>query len=1488
MTLLHIPQFQEYLGEKVSLYLSDYLDTKVEVGSIELGLLNQTTINDVIIYDHEGNAAIKISKASSRVEFLSIFSDEINLSTVNLYGMTSTLSRRDKTSDLNIQFLIDKLKGGDTEKPGTPRIHLNNLIVRNGELSYNDYSVVSQEGLLDVNHLNISDLNLDISLINLHPDSLDISLKELTFTETKSNFSIYSSKVRISSDRDRYYLHNPSIQTGNSIIESSIIEISKPSLSGVPISIYGNLTNTTITPADFAAIIPLAKEFTNTVSLSTEFHYSDNDISLQNLLLSVSDNILSIDGDLHVSGIKTREISLNSKCRDMSIETGKLPPYLRLFHLPESTINTLSTLGTLNIKGVTSYKDKKIATNSIIELNAGCLSIDGIYEPEKLTAHLSSPLLSLSEIIPETGLRDVGMDMDVDLQLSPTSPSGLLKGTIHHIGYKDYDINNISIDGQFNQDSFSGLLSIHDREIDLSFNGLLEGIKDRPYHMDATLSVNHFSPATYGLKGKASQNSYDFTATADLTGSTIDDITGFLHISDLKIQTPSSSYALNEIRLDIPQNSVLQKQMSLTSDIGVVSIVGMLDHHTILATLKKIPSVIIPGFGSDSYVQSNGKDNFQFSLKLNDHPFLHSLLPYSYEFSSPINIEGNVNSIQDIYSLYLKSASLTYDAHTIDNLDLHYQSEDETYHLSLTGNYSKDEKSYDADIQLSGKGQEFSSTASLQILQEKPISGKFKINGHYNLSENRPMVRFSMSPSTVNMENRQLNVQASSIEIDKERVSIRSLEIANEGKSLTVNGILSEDSTECLTADLNGSPMGSIFELLNTKIKNLDGYVYGKCNVYNILSSPKIDANMTVQDLKFKDYLVGNAYITANWDNQEEGIRLRTQIIGEDYSAEDRLALIDGYIFTSKEELELSTKLRNIDATILEKLIGRTFKSITGKISADVGIRGPFKDVQIIGSGTADATLTLRATNVGYKVSPEDKIGIRTNSFEFDHIHVTDKSGHRNVLNGRVGHTGFKDFSYTFDMEMDDLLVYEETNFNNDKFKGTIYADGRFHLDGSDGHPLRINADITPSSGSEFSYDAATPDAITGSNFLQFDEKAPSDSLLISQHIDPGWYWSQKESLSDDDDENLKQKYRGDIFMDIGIRMNHNCPVKLRMDNVEDGYITTYGTGDLQAEYHNKGSFTLNGTYKIDSGKYRLYLQDIIYRDLLLQNGSQVVFNGNPFDADIHLICWYTLNSVPLTDLTSVTYTQNNRIKVICELDITGKLGNMAFNFDLNLPNVSDETRQIVRSYISTEEEMNKQMIYLLGFGRFFTNEYARVNGETNTNQAVNNLLSSTLSGQLNQMLTNAIGSESKWNIGTGLSTGERGWEDMDVEGNLSGRLLDDRLLINGNFGYRDNSMTNTSSFVGDVDVKWRLSPNGNTYLKAYNLTNDRYFTKSTLNTQGIGATYQKDFESWKDLFRRKKKRNEKFGDTITTKSSVISPSVPDSGLLILQKDTTR
>jgi hypothetical protein len=83
-------------------------------------------------------------------------------------------------------------------------------------------------------------------------------------------------------------------------------------------------------------------------------------------------------------------------------------------------------------------------------------------------------------------------------------------------------------------------------------------------------------------------------------------------------------------------------------------------------------------------------------------------------------------------------------------------------------------------------------------------------------------------------------------------------------------------------------------------------------------------------------------------------------------------------------------------------------------------------------------------------------------------------------------------------------------------------------------------------------------------------------------------------------------------------------------------------------------------------------------------------------------------------------------------------------------------------------------------------------------------------------------------------------------------------LLVNGNFGYREKYYTQRN-FISDVSVEYLLTKNGSISLKAYNQANDRYFVQSSLNTQGIGIQFKRDFNYFSDLFMwLKPKRKQK------------------------------
>ena len=374
---------------------------------------------------------------------------------------------------------------------------------------------------------------------------------------------------------------------------------------------------------------------------------------------------------------------------------------------------------------------------------------------------------------------------------------------------------------------------------------------------------------------------------------------------------------------------------------------------------------------------------------------------------------------------------------------------------------------------------------------------------------------------------------------------------------------------------------------------------------------------------------------------------------------------------------------------------------------------------------------------------------------------------------------------------------------------------------------------MTTDRNTNFVYIKDNVSSAANTQFIKYVDKTPRRAVLDSINLTSDYELAQQEIQQEEESHT-------DIRLNLLVEATPNATMKIVMDPIAGDYISGRGSGNIRTEFYNKADdVKMFGSYRISQGVYKFSLQEVIRKDFVIKNGGTITFNGAPLDANLDIQASYTVNSASLNDLIpeeSSSIIQQPNVKVNCIMNLSGILVRPTIKLGIELPNERDEVQTLVRNYISTEEQMNMQILYLLGIGKFYT-EDARNNQNSNVMSSV---LSSTLSGQLNNALSQVF-ETNNWNIGTNLSTGDKGWTDMEVEGILSGQLLNNRLLINGNFGYRDNPMANTN-FVGDFEAEWLINRSGDIRLKAYNETNDRYYTKTNLTTQGVGIMYKKDF----------------------------------------------
>ena len=1466
--VLHVPVVQRKMGDLAATQLGELLGTEVSVGRVDWGFLNRIIIDDFAMRDREQRPLLRVSRMAVSVDLAALSRGRIDITTVQLFGAKLTLSKPTQEAPLNCQFVLDALSSSDDEDESPPdvRLAVRTLLVRGCTVRYDVADAQEKPGQFDVNHLHLEDIALTaaIDLRGLTPiPAGSIDVKRFSFVEAHSGLALTNLRfgVEIGDGEDvrpgaqageqvwQVQVSPIRLSTRQSAIETGALRFELSTDSLKMLSAEGTILPSTLGGEDLQRFglsgVPDLHLQTDRITLTQEGSWAIDGCSVQ--AGGAADPALTLLANISLA--LTPQLTVSADGIRMQTNSQHLCQQLSPWGLTSLETTPLAHLGDMMLTGELTVQGDSCGADFSLQTDVGEVSMQASY-CQALTGSLHGENIQLGHLLQSTDWGSATFDAQVR-QMSLAAgelPSGNLQATVEDLQFREYVYPAIGL--QANSDGGEAMVTLSvggDENISLSLQAAVQR-SAAAWEGGLKAVVRELNPFALNLTDAYPEEHFSGTLEAQLRAPDLAHVTGMVRVDSLAIRTPEEAFHLAELVLESQLEDDGMRRTELVGDFIDATLLSYGPPAAIRDAILRQTADWMPNamdWASASSPPRGAKEtasgSFALQARLTDSAILRHLSGKDIRLTGPLTLVANLTAKE--------SGDLALEANGIQaadgtryegvNLVLEGDSAGVAIEASASRHNTAGGHTY-AQLQAYAHADSLHTSLSLQQHGEANVAATLTSLTHFgNASDSLGRIQVSLQPSQLTVNDTVWRISPATIAIGQGHIAVHDLTIASiyGDRFLTVDGTVSDHGGDSLIADLGGIQVEYVLDLVDFHAVGFKGSASGRAIMHGFTSGmPNFSAHLQVDGFCLESANLGIADIHALWDYALPGVRIDAHIVDDSDTALVRITDCSGYVAPSSDDIQLKVSAQHTNAAFLGDYLGSIFRDVSGEANGVLNVVGPLGEINLVGDMSADVQMTLIPTGVTYHINPHDSLRLRPYKFDFNAVRISDDGGGEGVVNGWVTHRNVKNFAYQFDISMDHLTAYEEHEFNADKFMGKVTLDGSLNIRGSDGHPLYINADCTPRKGSFFAYDAASPDAITGGSFITFTTAA--DSLSESIAVDP-------VSL-----------YEGDIFMDMAIHLNPDCDIRLRMDNTDDGYISTQGTGELQAHYHNKSPFTLQGTYNIQSGSYRLYLQEIIYRDLALQSGSSVVFNGNPFDADIHLICHHTLPAVPLSDLTAdASVTSTGRAKVICILDITGKLGDMALDFDFELPNETEETKQLVRSLVYTPEERNMQMVYLLALGRFYSSEYARAYGQNANAQAVNNLLASTVSGQINQMLSAVIGTESNWHFGTGISTGDNGLEDLDVEGILSGRLFDDRLLINGNFGYRDNALTQNASFIGDFDLQWRLTPGGNTYVKAYNKANDRYFTKSSLNTQGIGISYQIDFDTWRSLFTRKRGR---------------------------------
>ena len=685
------------------------------------------------------------------------------------------------------------------------------------------------------------------------------------------------------------------------------------------------------------------------------------------------------------------------------------------------------------------------------------------------------------------------------------------------------------------------------------------------------------------------------------------------------------------------------------------------------------------------------------------------------------------------------------------------------------------------------------------------------------------------------------HVRPSNIIYSKNHLEVRNFAIQHDEQYLAINGTATKNAEDTLHIDLNDINVSYILNLVNFHSVEFSGAASGHGYLAGLFAdTPQTGADLTVKEFRFENGRMGTLYAHVGYNDTEGRIEIDAKAKDEG----DRSTIINGYVSPRHNYIDLGIQANNTRAEFMESFCNSFMDNVNADINGTVNVVGPLNNINLVGKAEVNGSVRISSLNTTYWMRG-DSVRFIPDEIKFLGDTIYDRNGNIGILTGSVYHKHLTNLSYDLNIEAHNLLAYDTHTFGDNTFYGTAYTTGECSIKGKSGE-VTIDIQATPNANSILVYNVTDRNELSNQEFIQWREHpSPSDSTDIA-------------ASDDDHSADNNRDVSTNIRLNFIINCNTDATIKLLMDERTGDYITLNGDGALRASYFNKGAFEIYGNYIVDHGIYKLTIQNILKKDFIFQKGGTIAFGGNPYNAALDLKALYVLNGVSLSDLNIGRSFSNNNIRVNCLMNVSGTPFSPKVDFSLDMPSLSNDAKQMVYSILNAEEEMNQQVLYLLAVGRFYnqgTNNSAgdNVPQYSQASLAMQSFLSGTISQQLNTVLSNVI-NNNNWNFGANISTGTEGFNNAEYEGLLSGRLLNNRLLINGQFGYRDKAYS-TTSFIGDFDLRYLLFPNGNLAVNVYNKTNDRYFTRNSLNTQGIGIIMKKDFNGFRDLFFNKKRK---------------------------------
>ena len=1047
-------------------------------------------------------------------------------------------------------------------------------------------------------------------------------------------------------------------------------------------------------------------------------------------------------------------------------------------------------------------------------------------QPVAINGTVSTDDLNIGKFIGKDFIKECTLGTEVRATLAKGNATAIIDTlNVSRLNVLDHDYTRIRAAGSYRDNSFDGRVVCDDPILNFLFSGRLnlsKTVDDALYRFYASigyadLHAMHLDPRADSKMSVRSINANyirhakgELSGTAEADGIILTNNLGSNDIGSISLSSFSDG-GYNELELD---SSFANAFFSGSDNIGTM--------------LKQVKDLVLNSQTGALFAagrDNGGIGNYRVDIDLGDSSGLLSFLAPGVFVSRNTSLRLRVDGSGTLKGT-LSAPQLAYNDKYIKDLNVGINNGGDAINLTLNGSeigIGKMLRLEDNTLTVYAQDNLIGLGYSFDNGEQEGFKGDLYFTA--DVSESRPgepVISARNLASSLRIRGEDWNILPADFRYTPDGLKISGLEISNGSQAVSVAGGISKAAADTLSMNLNSVDISLINQFAGKDLA-LSGLLSGKA----ILTSPlKQDMglllNLTGEETCIAGLPLGTLRIGSSWVESDDrfNLVLRNSLDGKtNINAR-------GSIYSGTKSLEMTAALNDLNLGYASPFLESVFSRMEGRLNGTVSAEGPITGIGLSSRDLtlSDGILKVAFTNVQYDI--DGPLHIDRSGLHFDNMNIRDSHNGRGTLAGGIDLSDFRNIRMDTRIRLDDIECLNTSEKDNPTFYGQVFGSGRMNITGPL-NDLMLDIDATTTRRGSFHIP------------LNSGGKGASGDLLIFKEADTTAFLAEGYQVPFEP----ARKKKSNLGVRLRVNATPDVEASLEIDKAMGNVLTGNGSGTISLDIRPaKDIFAINGDYTLNRGNFHFNAMGIAQKDFAILDGSSIKFNGDIMDSDLDIDARYSIKT-SLASLISDTTSVTTRRLVECDLNISDRLRSPKLSFGINVPDLDPTVKSQVESALSTEDKIQKQFIALLVTNNFLPDEQS---GIVNNSNILYSNISNIMANQLNNILQKL---EIPVDLGLKYQESSSGNSLFDVA--LSTQLFNNKVVVNGNIGNRQNKGGLNDDVVGDLDIEVKLDKRGQVRLNLFSHSADDYTNYLDLTQRnGVGVAYQKEFNSLGEFFR--------------------------------------